>query len=91
MMHPKDYTGRLQQETGVTTLFVTLDKTVDPVAIGPVALHCDEREAFFLDEAFGNGRAPGVVFVRAMGGFAQHHDRPLANVFQQGVEILRSV
>ena len=49
------------------------DGAVDPVAVGPVALHRDEREAVLGDQPAGRLLAQPVVLVRAVARLAEQH------------------
>ena len=62
---------------------------VDPVAVGPVALHRHDGEAALLDQPTGERRPPGVVLVGAVAGLADGHDACIADPLQQRVEVGR--
>src|SRR5688572_28717564 len=49
-------------------------ETVNPVAIGPVAFHSNKIESFLFNQLFGNVCSPGIILMRTMTGFAEHHN-----------------
>ncbi len=66
-----------------------LDVAVDAVAIGPIALDGDEREAFLLDQPAAQRGTPDVILVRTVRCLAEKDTAGFTDAVQQRVEIGR--
>ena len=66
--HPRRPAAKCGQRLfgGVRGARVALHETIDPIAIGPIALDRDEIEALLLDETAREGRSPHVKLMRSM-------------------------
>lgn len=66
---------------------VALQVAVDPIAVGPVALHRDEGEALLLDQPLAQHGMPGVILIGAVRGLAQEDVTGARKAVQQRVEV----
>jgi hypothetical protein len=64
-----------------------LHVAIHTVAVGPVALYGDEREALLADQALADARAPLVVLGGTVRRLAQQHVARVADALQQRVEV----
>src|SRR5690242_17556277 len=66
---------------------VALDIAIDAIAVGPIALHREEGEAFLFDQSLAKSGPPGVILMRAVRSLAQQDIAGVSDVIQQRIEI----
>ena len=78
----------MEHFVGVATgVGIAFDKPIDAVAIGPVALDGDQREALFADQSLTDQSPPDIEFGRAVRSLAEQDVAGVADAGQQRIEV----